>query len=94
MDKPSVRMLRSNCLVSCFRIEDFPPPFLHVHPLALLKAWGTNSCVDIQSSLNSCLSVCNALITMYFKCGSQEGISVFDQSRHNYLESSFSWLCT
>lgn len=29
--------------------------------------------------LNSCLFVCNALITMYFKCGSLEGLSVFEE---------------
>lgn len=29
--------------------------------------------------LNSCLFVCNALITMYFKCGSLDGISVFEE---------------
>lgn len=29
--------------------------------------------------LNSCLFVCNALITMYFKCGSLEGLSVFKE---------------
>ncbi|KAG6593380.1 Pentatricopeptide repeat-containing protein, partial [Cucurbita argyrosperma subsp. sororia] len=29
--------------------------------------------------LNSCLIACNAVITMYFKCGSLEGISVFKE---------------
>lgn len=29
--------------------------------------------------INSCLSVCNALITMYFKCGSLDGLCVFEE---------------
>ncbi len=28
---------------------------------------------------NSCLSVCNALITMYFKCGSLDGLCAFEE---------------
>ncbi|XP_023880771.1 pentatricopeptide repeat-containing protein At4g02750 [Quercus suber] len=30
--------------------------------------------------INSCLSVCNALITMYFKCGSLDGLCAFEET--------------
>lgn len=32
----------------------------------------------LKNGFNSCLCVCNALITMYFKCGSLDGFSVFE----------------